>query len=284
MLDLAIIGAGPAGLSAGLVAHTNGLHVMVLERSGVAGGQILRADHDVGDVLGQPASDGATLAAKLFAHFSAVGAPITFGADVDRVVQDGTSFALGSLRARAVIIATGTRARRLGITGEEIEVPLRHVAASLAGSRVVIVGGGDEACSTATVLSSSGVLVTLVVRVDLRARPQFRDPVLADPRIDILRNESVLRIADGVVELASGAIVPALHCYTRIGVETATPTLEPDPERLADGRLWVDAGQRTRLSGLYAAGDAVLGAKARYVSTAIAQGVIAARSVEEDRA
>ena len=49
MLDLAVIGAGPAGLSAGLVAHTNGLRVMVLERSSVAGGQILRADHEINE-------------------------------------------------------------------------------------------------------------------------------------------------------------------------------------------------------------------------------------------
>lgn len=284
--DLLIVGAGPAGLSAGLVARGNGLDVHVLEAEREPGGQLRLADHPIGDVLGRPAADGPALVAELAAHARAAGVPLTLGHPVRALSRAGDHFvARGPAdtehHARAVLLATGTRRRSLGIEGEDRRA--RRPPAAWLGQRVIVVGGGDEAVTTTVELARQGVLVTLVARAALRARPLFVRELYAEPRVEVLLHDTLAHVEPGRVVLASGGEREAVHVLVRIGVEVVVPPLElvPAPACTPDGRLVVDHDHQTTVPRLFAAGDCTVEGPARYASVAIGHGAQVARVVEE---
>ncbi len=283
MHDVVVIGGGPAGLSTGLVARGNGLDVCVLESAEVLGGQLRRADHPVVDVLGQPARDGLELVERLQQHVAEAGVLVLFGFRVARVVARGGSFVLHAedgrtVEALHVVLATGTRARRLGFPGEDR--PARRADAAWVGRRVVIIGGGDEATSTAVELARQDVDVTMVVRGALRARPAFEAALRAEPRIEVREGETVARVDGASVHLASGAVVEAVQVLVRAGVEVVVPAIEPAPARDRGGCVVVDVHHQTTVPGLYAIGDCTVDGPLRYVAIAIAHGVAVARRIE----
>lgn len=284
--DLLIVGAGPAGLSAGLVARGNGLDVQVLEAEAEPGGQLRLADHPIADVLGRPAVDGPALVAELAAHARAAGVPLRLGHPVRAVSREAEHFVVRGPgdtdhRARAVLLATGTRRRSLGIAGEELRA--RRPPAAWLGQRVVVVGGGDEAVTTAVELARQGVDVTLVARAALRARPLFVRELYAEPRAEALLHDTVARVEPGRVVLASGRERAVVHVLVRVGVEVVVPPLDltPRPAQTPDGRLVVDLDHQTTVPRLFAAGDCTVEGSARYASVAIGHGAQVARFVEE---
>jgi thioredoxin reductase len=284
--DLLIVGAGPAGLSAGLVARGNGLDVHVLEAEREPGGQLRLADHPVVDVLGRPAVDGPALVAELAAHARAAGVPLTLGHPVRAISRMAEHFVVrgpGEVErhARVVLLATGTRRRSLGVPGEELRA--RRPPPAWLGQRVVVIGGGDEAVTTAIELARQGVEVTLVARAELRARPPFVRELSAEPRVEVLHHDTLVRFEAGRVLLGSGRERAAVHVLVRVGVEVVVPplALEPLPARTTDGRLVVDADHQTTVPRLFAAGDCTVEGSARYAAVAIGHGAQVARFVEE---
>lgn len=298
--EFVVVGAGPAGLSAALVASGNGVSTLVLEASPEVGGQISRADARVGDVLGQPVDDGAALAERLRAHARAAGFPIRTGAAVRGIRNVGGRFELDlvdgeALNARCVLVATGTRPRQLGVPGEARlarDAHARALANGLAGQSAVVVGGGDEAVDTARCLAEAGVRVTLLVRVALRARPRFADPLLARDDVEIRCGARVeaFEWSQGAeplpsdrleaVRLTGGERLQADAAFVRIGAEPVLPPMDPMPECHFDGRLVVDGSGQTSVPGLYAAGDVVRPGAQRYVVVACADGTLVGRAVE----
>lgn len=296
VVDFVVVGGGPAGLSAALVAHGNQLRTVLLERSSELGGQVRWADHPIADFLGRPVDHGAQLAQVFAEQAEGLGLPTRLGVEVEGVIQrpDGL-FRVeyrpdGALSARAVLIASGTTARRLGLADEErfgLHDRARALGPSLKGQPVVVIGGGDEACETARWLAKDGAQVTLVVRQELRARPLLRKAMLDTPGVTVRRGAQVVALEGQgdrlrAVRLASGERLPAVRCFALIGVEARTPRLEPDPVREVDGRLRVDAYGRTSVPRLYAAGDLVVTGDRRYISVATGTGAIVGRAVESD--
>lgn len=291
-VELIVAGAGPAGLSAALVAHGNGARTVVLEAAPEVGGQVRLADHPITDVLGLDAKDGLELAERFQSHAAAQNLDVRTRCEIDAIHASDGGFVVQAsgvrLHARAVVLATGAVQRGLGLENErELGVfdRARPLAAALAGQPVVIAGGGDEAASTAELLARAGAHVTIVVRRQLGARPLFVRSLL-ESGVDVVAGEQVTALeATGstleAVRLSSGLRLPAARCFVRIGVEPRMPPIHPAPARHPDGRVAADALGRTSVPGLYAAGDLMCAPPARYVAVACGTGVIAGRAAEE---
>lgn len=291
--DLVVMGGGPAGASAALVAGTNGLRTCLLEAGPALGGQLHWADAPILDVLGHPRASGPELAASFEPQLLAAGVELRTNTRVDALDRAGDGLLVRleggeTLRARRVLLATGLRRRTLGVEGEALTEQARSPrlqAEAYRGRRVVVVGGGDEAADTARGLGAVGARVTLLARAALRARPTFARPLRAEPAVSIWEGAKVARIVrteDGAlrVELEDGRRLEADAVFVRIGAEPQLPRLGFELRRYEDGRIAVERGGQTSAPGVFAAGDLVYDRGERYVSMAMGSGAVAARAIE----
>ena len=275
-LDLLIVGAGPAGVSAGLWARELGLTATVVESASMPGGQLQHVHFSPRDVAGVRAVDGAAIASLYALQLADAGVPLIGdrmaaslelrGADGE---QPGVLFTSGErLSARAVLVATGARRRRLDVPGER-ELEGRGVSYSatrdrlqFAGRPVVVVGGGDAAYENALILADAGCDVTLLVRRVARARPQFLARVAASPRILVRTGVTLLEVlGEGQVrglKIADSAGERGLACTGVVIKAGVIPNSEWCRTMLAHddaGYLKVDARHATSAPHVWAAGD-----------------------------
>jgi thioredoxin reductase (NADPH) len=295
--DLVIVGGGPAGMAAGLVAAGNRLRTLILEGTHVLGGQIRNGDAPVIDVLGIPSENGNDLADRFASQVeSANGLTIRRGERVEsidarsRPIQVRLSSS-ETVRAERLLIATGARARMLGVPGEDNIQPegrAREIADQFSEKQVAVIGGGDEACSLARHLAIAGAHVTQIVRSTLRARPLFAQPTIESNRIRLLESTHIAhfeRVGEQVqVHTGNGPPLEFDGVFIRIGVRPIWPQILPTPATSTEGLLAVDNVGRTSIQGIYAAGDICQPPKCRYVNVATRDGIVAARAVEEDGA
>jgi thioredoxin reductase len=190
-VDVAIVGSGPAGLSAGLSAHLAGLSYVVLEQGDLADSvrryprhKILLAENSRVPVYGRLWVGNAskeTLLSVWEAIISENGLEILTGYRVDAVLRLGESFVVRSgersVRARRVVLAMGRRGtpRRLGIPGEDLPNVFYDIVEmeDFAGRRVVIAGGGDSAAESVLGLANqAGTVVHLIHRGETFDRMQ----------------------------------------------------------------------------------------------------------------
>ncbi|HEY0143970.1 MAG TPA: FAD-dependent oxidoreductase [Thermoanaerobaculia bacterium] len=224
-LDVAIIGAGPAGLSAALEAAARGLSYVVLEKEATLGGSLLHYPRRK-MVLLQPVqlAEGVTLdrdeyqKERLLEMFESLVArhalEVRFSSPVERIERDGDAFLVNDLRARNVVLALGRRGspRKLGIPGEELPKVMYRLmdAESYRDTRVLVVGGGDSAVEAAIGLAlQPGNRVTLsyrrekLVRIKKKNEDAFAK-MLATGRIETLFNSQPLSIDETAVRLQIG--------------------------------------------------------------------------------
>lgn len=192
--DIIIIGAGPAGLTAALYASRAGKSVLLLERS-TLGGQIT-ASPLVENYPGIPAVSGAEFATNLIEQVKTLGAQIKISA-ATAIRRDGDVFTVETRRAefscRAVIIATGSRHRELGIEREKelVGSGVSYCAvcdgAFFAGRVTAVVGGGNTALQDAVYLSARCEKVYLIHRRnEFRADAHLVNRVRSIPNIEIV--------------------------------------------------------------------------------------------------
>jgi thioredoxin reductase/NAD-dependent dihydropyrimidine dehydrogenase PreA subunit len=228
-LDVVIVGAGPAGISATLAARARGLRAVTLEQESLGGSVMhyprkkLVTTDPVELPLGGRLRRGRIEKEELLAFWQGVveraGVEIREGERVEAVWRSEDDFEVrssrGSYRARAVLLAVGRRGtpRRLGVPGEELpKVVYRLVdAEQYRGQRVLVVGGGDSALEAAAALAEQpGTRVALSYRGDAfqRARRESRAAVeaaQAASKLDVRLGSEVVAIAPGSVTLrASG--------------------------------------------------------------------------------
>lgn len=275
--DIAIVGAGPAGLFAAFYAGMRGLSVGLVDALPEPGGQIsaLYPEKVVRDVAGFPAVKGRQLVEALVRQAQAFSPQMLLGLQATALDESPTGgfrlgFADGSaLEAGAVVITGGIGTfspRRLpcgeDFLGRGLSYFVRDPSA-LAGSRVVVVGGGDSALDWAEALQPTAE-VTLVHRRDVfRAHRHTVDQVLAGPT-RVLTNTVVERLnGDGRVtgavlrDLVTGeeTAMPCDHVVAALGfVANPGPLLGWGLE-VRDRRILVDTAMRTSRPGVFAAGD-----------------------------
>ena len=188
--DLIILGAGPAGLAAGLYGARAGLSTLILER-GAEGGQAAQTDR-VENYPGAMLEDetGYTLTARMMEQAQSFGAQRKTdeirSLELEGEVKTLTG-ASGEYQARTVILATGASPRKLGCPGEEtfagqgVSYCATCDGAFFRGLEVYVVGGGDSAVEEALFLTRFARKVTIIHRRDqLRAVKSLQDKAFAN--------------------------------------------------------------------------------------------------------
>lgn len=296
--ELAIIGAGAAGLSAAAAAAREGVQVLVIERMG-AGGQVMNVER-IDNFPGHPEGiSGFELGPLLQEQAEEAGAQFLLDT-VQSMQPAGDGLRLQcegeTVQARAVIVAAGSARRKLGVPGEE---PLEgrgvsHCASCdgplFRGQPVCVVGGGDSAFGEAAVLATHASRVTLVFREPQpHAQQYLRDAVAGLPKVELIANAEVLAVTGkeavtGVrVRGADGSEreIAAQGVFVCAGLQADSGFLAGLLERDAQGRILTDASMRSSLPGVFAAGD--IRAGARYLlADAAADGVTAAQAAVLD--
>jgi thioredoxin reductase (NADPH) len=271
-IDVVIVGAGVAGLTAAMVAGRHGVKVVVVDRIGV-GGQISTAER-IENFPGFPQGIAGHELGPLL-HEQAEAAGVEFMLDtIESIAPEGGRFlvrGVDTLRARAVIVAAGSALRSLGIPGEEsfLGKGVSHCASCdgpfFKGEEVVVVGGGDSGLDEALVLAAHAAHVTVVHRgASLRAQQSVVARASADPRVAILLDTVVEEIVGG--DAVSGVrlrdqksgeacLQPVKGVFVHVGLEPNTIFLQGLVALDGAGHIETDAMMRTSRPGLFAAGD-----------------------------
>ena len=294
-----IVGGGPAGYTAALYAARAGLEPICIEGFD-AGGQISRSLL-VENFPGVPdGTSGADLSNRIRAQAEHFGARFllddVIGADLDEGPFTVTTTG-STLTAQAVIVATGSRPRSLGLPGED-ELVGRGIAycalcdgAFFAGQDVVVVGGGNAALGESLAMARVASRVTLVHRrTEFRADAVVERNVRSTPGIDVVAPfvvEDLVADADGALcavrlrDVVTGetAYRETNGLFVAIGHEPAVGLFAPYLD-VADGHIVTGpASTATSREGIFAAGD-VADSRYRQAVTAAASGCMAAIDVE----
>lgn len=301
-VDLVIIGAGPAGLTAGIYAVRAGLKAVVLEKH-IAGGQVALTPI-VENYPGFAAVPGKQLMDIMSEHAREY-VPVHEGEGVDSIeigdLQKGESITVttnrGVYSAKAVILSMGASYRKLGADGEDTYFGrgINYCASCdgylYKGKSVAIIGGGNTALTDALHLKNLGVDVTIVHRRDtFRAQQPLQESVEREG-IPVIWNTVVEEIeGDGkrinklkIRNIKTNEVtdLPVNGAFVAIGQEAATELAKAiGVELKEDGFIKVGSDMRTNLPRVYAAGDLTGGLQ--QIVTAIGEGSIAAMSAFED--
>lgn len=301
MIDVAIIGAGPAGMTASVYARRAGYSVTVFEL-GMPGGQASTTDK-IENFPGYPEGiAGAELGMKFYEHAQAFGAEFVFEqvvrleveGDVKKVVTT-TGTEEKEYEARAIIIATGAHPRTLGVPNEDT---FRGHGVSYCGTcdgfffrgkDVCVVGGGDVAVEDAIYLTNMCNSVTVFHRRDeLRANKRSQEVAFANEKIHFVW-DTVVTSLEGDEQLRTVVTKNVKTgevkewnfdgCFIFVGY---SPNQEVYPEGLkVDERGYVitDENMATNIPGVYAIGD-VREKSVRQVTTAVGDGGIVMSDIE----
>lgn len=275
VMDLAIIGGGPAALAAAIYAARGGLEVTVYEKAEFGG--ILPQISLIENYPGYTGGAGKGLAEQMRAQAKQVGAQLIYGecTNVDKV---GEVFRLTIddevATARAVLVASGSRPRELSFTPS---APVSYCALCdgplVRGKRVAVIGGANSAVQEALYLAQIAREVTIITHSQLKADPELLNQLPKYPNIRV--RENVEPMAENLVEFE--------HIFVYIGKLPATDFLADLTAQYAilsrDGYVMTDQDNQYRyqtvLSGLFAAGDVRKGAT-KQVVVATAEGAEAA--------
>ncbi len=309
IFDLAIIGAGPAGLSAGLYAGRAKLNTVIFEKE-KPGGQIATT-HEVanvpGSIFGESgiATTGPDLTARMVKQSDEFGAKRISESVVEVDFSGETKIITtsnGKYEAKAVIIAAGATPRKLGVPGEK-ELTGKGVSycATCDGAffeemEVLVVGGGYSAAEEAMFLTKLCSKVTILVREDkFSCAASVVEKVNANPKIDVKFNTEIVEIkGDGIVETAIlknnvtneeyefsvDDDFGVFGIFVFVGFAPQTETYKGHIDLDQWGYIPTTENMETNVPGVYAAGD-IRPKLLRQVVTAMSDGAIAATAAEK---
>ncbi|MBR3182874.1 MAG: thioredoxin-disulfide reductase [Firmicutes bacterium] len=297
--DLIIIGAGPAGLSAGLYAGRARLNTLIIEKQ-KNGGQIVITDeieNYPGCIEGET---GPTLIDRMVKQTEKFGVDHVFDTvtDMDLTGEVKTVKCLHEeYSAKAVIIAAGANPVNIGCKGEKefsgkgVSYCATCDAAFFEDFEVYVVGGGDAAVEEAMYLTKFARKVTIIHRRnELRAARSIQDKAFANPKIDFMWDTVVEEIkGDGIVEsmvvknVKTGELTEVFAdeddgtfgIFVFIGFRPNTEVFKGHVEMDEKGYILTDPDMHTNVPGVFAAGD-IRQKSLRQVVTACADGAIAA--------
>lgn len=301
--DVIIIGAGPAGLAAGLYASRARLNTLIIEKEG-EGGQIKTTD----EVANYPGSienaSGPSLIARMVEQVNEFGAKRTID-EIKSVELEGKIKVLKGAKeeyqAKTVIIATGATPRPIGCPGEK-ELTGRGVsycatcdAAFFEDLEVFVVGGGDSAVEEAMYLTKFARKVTIVHRRDeLRAAKSIQEKAFKNEKMNFMWDSVITEVkGDGILESMIVKNVKTgeekeifadeddgtFGVFVFVGYNPATKLFDGIIE-MENGYIKTDDNMHTNVPGIFAAGDNRV-KSLRQVVTATADGAIAAVQAEK---
>lgn len=296
--DLIIIGAGPAGLAAAIYGTRAGFVTLVMEETGIGGGQVLTT-YEVDNYPGLPGISGFDLGMKFREHAQNAGAEFA-DVKVTGITDEGEHKIVhtqeGDYCAKAVIAATGASHNHLNVPGEEelagmgVSYCATCDGAFFKDKIATVVGGGDVAVEDAIFLARACSKVYLVHRREsLRAAKSLQDKLFSLQNVEIIWESTVEEIyGDGAVEgiRIRNVITGDIRELSTDGVFIAVGT-HPNTEAFQgllsmDEKGYIIAGEdgKTNVNGVFAAGD-VRTKRQRQIITAAADGANAVDSVQE---
>lgn len=296
MLDVLIIGAGPAGLSAARWCDELGLDTLVLEQHEELGGQLLSIHNPIDNYLGLHAANGRELRDLFVAQTADCDFDLWTQVEIAGVDLKARRVVLRSgeeLQSISIIIATGLRRRQLGIPGESEFIRRGMIessadAAAFAGKDVCVIGGGDAAAENALFLAQVCPTVTLVHRgKKLRARREFTEQMHTNHCITVFPESVVHRIighdwVEAVEIERAGAIKPFQMAVQGVIVRIG---FQPNSDRFRDqlevddrGYVLISSGQETSVENVFAVGD-VANPLAPTIAGAVGAGATAAKVI-----
>jgi thioredoxin reductase (NADPH) len=293
--DLVIVGGGPAGLAAAIYAAREGIDAVVVEASALGGQAGISGQID--NYPGFPDGiSGAELAERFVAQARRYGVELLSAVAVTAVQRDHddlvTSLSSGQqLTSHAVIVASGSTYRRLGVPGEDDLVGAGvHFCATCDGpfyrgaDEVAVIGGGNSALEEGLHLSQFAQRVRVLTDSDLSASPVLQERVRSDPQftihtgVDIVELEGEQgRFAAVVARDRDSAEIhrfPAAAAFVFIGLKPNSAFLGDEVQRDTGGFLVTSPTMETSMPGVFAAGD-VRSGSTKQLGSAVGDGIAA---------
>lgn len=310
-MQVAILGAGPAGMTCANALLTFGIDAVVIERDALPGGAQRTNFHPNLWLLGTPEETGREVTERMVRHFRSLPIPLYLNADLGHVSRGSNRFRLeftaranvieatgparSTIEADAVVLATGMRPRATPRLLALAETSRRVIIGPLAdairddirNARVLILGGGDNALDHALYLAERGNRIDVCTRGRFTARPGFLGACAKSASIVLHTQCSPPVITANASHLtADGPRGSEQYDWLLVmyGYQPNTEVLSRfdtalHPKLTAGGHIKTDTWQRTSVAGLYAAGDLTESIQPS-VATAIAQGLAVARAIE----
>ena len=293
MVDIIIIGSGPAGMSAAVYGKRAGLSVLVIEKVYYGTGQVAESSH-VDNYLGIPGINGYELGEKFRSHAEGLGVEFKDG-EVIRFEKAEDRWYVHlkngeTLESKTVVYAAGAAHRHLGVPGEE-ELSGKGVSycatcdgAFFKGKDVAVVGGGNTAMDDAIYLSDICNKVYLVHRRDVfrgdattltKLKETENIELVVPAKVQEVKGEQVVT----ALQLEDGRSLEVSGVFVAVGMQPATDMLQGVVLMDDNGYIIADETGKTSAAGFFAAGD-VRTKELRQIITAVADGANAATSAE----
>ena len=294
-----VIGAGVSGMTAAIYLKRSNIEVAILEKA-APGGQV-NWTNDIENYPGFSHIDGPQLAMNIFTQITELGVEYKYGNVLDIIIKDDHKVIKtdnGELTCQNIIIASGRRPRRIGLsnehelTGKGISYCAICDGPFFKGKRVMVVGGGNSAIEEAHYLSDITSEVLLVHRSEkFRADEIAKDRLFSKENVKKYLNYVVVGAQEENGKLSKVSLentitketleenVDGLFIY--IGHEPETTYLENTGIKLEDGYVVVDNRMATNIKGIYACGD-VIKKEVYQIANATGEGAIAALSLKKD--
>jgi len=297
--DVMILGAGAAGLTAGIYSSRAKLNTLILNEGAIGGQMVLT--NEIANYPGVETTKGFEVANIMKKQAKDFGCKIKSNVKIKEYrlegelksvkLEDGREF-----RARTVILTPGGRPRSLGIPGETrfkgtgISYCATCDGEFFTGKELIVVGGGNSALEEAVTLTSYASKITIVHQFDhFQAFEHAVREAKKNPKINFIM-ESELRgfYGNGSLEKVSMEHLPSGEISEKkvdgvfifAGYQPNTETLEGHVALNERREIIVNADMQTNIPGVFAAGDCIV-KKYRQVTTAVADGTIAALSAAE---
>lgn len=298
--DVIVIGAGAAGLTAGIYLSRARLKTLILEQNMVGGQMVLT--HEIANYPGVESISGYGLSSIMKKQALSFGCKIKSGYAIQEMQLEGTEKFIeltngDKFTADAIILASGGRSRTLGATNEEqfkgsgISYCATCDGDFFTDKEIVVVGGGNSALEEAVSLTKYASKVTIVHQFDhFQAFDYYVEEAKNHPKIDFIM-ESTIQAYHGTEKLESVelknlktgdvTIMPIDGVFVFVGYIPNTEFLKDQKVKLNDRlEIVVDSTMQTNIPGVFAAGDANE-KKYRQVSIAVGEGTIAALSASQ---
>ena len=303
--DVIIVGSGPAGLGAAIYGKRAMLEVLVIEKAGYSGGQVVSTS-DVDNYLGLQGINGFDMAMNFRSHAEHFGTEFVDGDvfKIEKNADDNFYVYLANsdvFESKTVILAMGAKHSKLNIpneneyTGKGVSYCATCDGAFYKEKTVAVVGGGDVALEDAIYLSKIAKKVYIIHRRDtFRGAKQLQDKVLNTENIEFIKDSVVTEIkGDEKVTALSIKNVKTIEngnvetkdievdgCFIAIGMKPETELARGIVE--LDEKGYIVAGEDgiTSTKGIFVAGD-IRTKKLRQIITAVADGANCITSVEE---
>jgi len=287
--DLIIIGAGPAGITAGIYAKNFGIDCLIISEE--IGG-LLNGSYKIDNYPGIFDITGKELLEKFKTHRKYLGIP-SKNERVGKITKNKDNFEIISenekYEAKSIILAFGTQAKKLEIKNIDkfenkgVYYQSGNNASLFKGKIIVVVGGANSAAMKATVFAKDARKVYLIYRKDkLRADKIWVDKIKQFKNIEVIYNANIAEVKGNKkleeIILDNGKELKANSLFVEAGSVPNTELIKDLRVKTNEfGYIEVEKNQATNIEGIFAAGDITTGSNGfRQIITACAEGAIAA--------